>query len=108
MVATAPAISSTVSPRTRKAITNAPICEGVASPDIILSKACADSSCESDAPVATLPINARNFSISIPLGAFGRVPRGGKIKKILQNHAAMFGRDAFGMKLHTVYRMLFV
>src|SRR5579863_3640843 len=32
---TAPVISSTVSPRTRNAISSAPICDGVASPDII-------------------------------------------------------------------------
>jgi hypothetical protein len=43
MVVTAPVISSTVSPRTRSPISNAPICEGVASPDIMRSKALADS-----------------------------------------------------------------
>src|SRR3979409_2243145 len=41
---TAPVISSTVSPRTRSAISNPPICEGVASPDIMLSTAAAASS----------------------------------------------------------------
>ena len=39
MALTAPVISSTVSPRTRNAINSAPICEGVASPDIICSNA---------------------------------------------------------------------
>src|SRR5262249_33656890 len=53
---TAPVISSTVSPRTRSAINNPPICEGVASPDIRLSKAEAASSRDSVAPVATLPM----------------------------------------------------
>src|SRR6267154_3674511 len=53
---TAPVISSTVSPRTRSAINKPPICEGVASPDIIASKADAASSRDSVAPVATFPI----------------------------------------------------
>src|SRR5579871_1399210 len=51
---TAPVISSTVSPRTRSAINSPPNCDGVASPDIIRSKADAASSRESVAPVATL------------------------------------------------------
>src|ERR1700759_4344886 len=53
---TAPVISSTVSPRTRNAIRSAPICEGVASPDIRLSKAETASSRDSVVPVATLPM----------------------------------------------------
>src|SRR4051812_40739221 len=53
---TAPVISSTVSPRTRSAINNPPICEGVASPDIMLSNADAASSRDRVAPVATLPM----------------------------------------------------
>src|SRR6201996_7330455 len=53
---TAPVISSTVSPRTRNAIKSPPICEGVASPDIRLSKAETASSRDSVAPVATLPM----------------------------------------------------
>src|SRR5258708_26919966 len=53
---TAPVISSTVSPRTRSAINSPPICEGVASPDIMLSKADAASSRDSVAPVATFPM----------------------------------------------------
>ena len=53
---TAPVISSTVSPRTRSAINSPPICEGVASPDIMLSKVDAASSRDSVAPVATFPM----------------------------------------------------
>src|SRR6185312_15256425 len=56
MADTAPVISSTVSPRTRKAINSPPICDGVASPDIMLSNADAASSRVSVAPVATLPM----------------------------------------------------
>src|SRR5229473_8422493 len=102
MVATAPVISSTVSPRMRRPIRKPPICAGVASPDIILSKACAASSRESCAPVATLPRSARNRSMS---AALRRVPAGGEIEKILQNRPAVLGCDAFGMKLHAVHRM---
>ena len=68
MAVTAPVISSTVSPRTRNAINSAPICEGVASPDIICSKALAASSRVSVAPVATLPMSALNVSVTaVPL-----------------------------------------
>src|SRR5258706_3399114 len=61
---TAPVISSTVSPRTRSAISNPPICEGVASPDIILSKADAASSRDNVAPVATFPMIDLRSSIA--------------------------------------------
>src|SRR5215469_17256614 len=61
---TAPVISSTVSPRTRSAINRPPICEGVASPDIMLSKAQTASSRDSVAPVATLPMIDLRSSIA--------------------------------------------
>src|ERR1700722_3032834 len=61
---TAPVISSTVSPRTRSAISNPPIWEGVASPDIMLSKAVAASALDSVAPVATLPMIDLRLSIT--------------------------------------------
>ena len=61
---TAPVISSTVSPRTRSAIKSPPICEGVASPDIMLSKAEAASSRDSVAPVATFPMIDLRSSIA--------------------------------------------
>src|SRR5471030_879289 len=61
---TAPVISSTVSPRTRSAIKRPPICEGVASPDIMLSKADAASSHDSVAPVATFPMIDLRSSIA--------------------------------------------
>src|ERR1700760_1714171 len=64
MTLTAPVISSTVSPRTRSAITSAPICDGVASPDIMLSKALAASSRDKVAPVATLPMIDLRSSIA--------------------------------------------
>jgi hypothetical protein len=54
MVATAPEISSTVSPRTRSAIRKPPIWVGVASPDIIRSKAARASSKERGLPLPAL------------------------------------------------------
>src|SRR5664279_106853 len=87
MVVTAPVISSTVSPRTRKPISSAPICEGVASPDIMLSKAAA----------ACAPV-LRSLSPTL------LVPGGGEIDKILQHQMAVLGGDALGMELHAVHR----
>ena len=67
MVVTAPVISSTVSPRTRSAISSAPICEGVASPDIMRSKADAASARVRLAPVATLAMSALKSSAMFEL-----------------------------------------
>ena len=106
---TAPVISSTVSPRTRSAISSAPICEGVASPDIICSKAPAASSRVSAAPVATLPmqplecvghdqaLNGRGVQLlrrggTAPSGRC--VPGRGDVEKVLQHQMAVFGGDA--------------
>ena len=52
-----------VSPRTRSAIRSPPICEGVASPDIMLSNASEASWRDSVAPVATLAMMARKSLI---------------------------------------------
>src|SRR5947209_20603797 len=43
-------------------------------------------------------------SIRLAAPAGLRVPRGGKIEKIFQDRVAVLGRDAFGMKLHAMYR----
>src|SRR4029077_4312100 len=112
MVVTAPVISSTVSPRSRRPINRPPICDGVASPDIMWSNALADSSRVSVAPVATLPMSALKSSMlsSVRLRAPAGlcVPRGGKVEKILQNRVAVFRRDALGVKLHPVHRQRLV
>src|SRR5262245_27017908 len=113
MALTAPVISSTVSPRTRSAIRIAPICEGVASPAIMRSNTCEDSSRENAAPVAALAMSALNSSIMIAASmrpargngaVLARVPRRRQFEKILQDHVAMFGGDALGVELHTVDR----
>src|SRR5688572_4283865 len=119
---TAPVISSMVSPRTRSAISKPPICEGVASPDIIRSKPRAASSRVNDAPEAALAIRALKSSVtsnpfapstrraprtSRPAGgaAAGRgVPGRRDIEKILQNEMSVLGGDALGMELHAVHR----
>src|SRR6516225_1331994 len=123
MTLTAPVISSTLSPRTRNAINSAPICDGVASPDIICSKAAAASSHVSAAPVATLAMSGLNSTVTarpsidpcprrtrggwIGAAPSGRcVPRGGEVEKILQQQMTLLGGDAFGMKLHAVHRQL--
>jgi hypothetical protein len=61
---TAPVISSTLSPRTRSPINKPPICDGVASPDIICSNAAADSSRVSAAPVAILAMSGLNSMVT--------------------------------------------
>src|SRR5579884_3928745 len=119
MALTAPVISSTVSPRTRRPISSAPICDGVASPAIICSKALAASSRPSDAPVATLAMMPRNSTVTwVPLinrGARslrpGRralppsirgIPCRSDVEKIPQHEMSVFGGDAFRMKLHAM------
>lgn len=66
MEETAPTISSTVSPRTRSAIRKPPICDGVASPDIRMSKAARDSSRFRLSPLATLAISGFSSAILSP------------------------------------------
>ena len=72
---TAPVISSTVSPRTRNAISRAPISEGVASPDIMVSKPRAAFSRLSVAPVAALAINPLSSSVTLASHKTRRVAR---------------------------------
>src|SRR5262245_56606563 len=118
MVVTAPVILSTVSPRTRNAISKPPICEGVASPDIIRSKAPAASSRVRLAPVATLAMSALKSSAMVGVSgsrvdfgvaskhgatsAFG-VPGSGNVQKILQHQMPVLRSDAFRVELHAVY-----
>src|SRR4029077_1970868 len=122
MVVTAPVISSTVSPRTRNAINNPPIWEGVASPDIMRSKAEAASCRVRVALVATLAMSALKSSAIV--GASRRrvqrgrcarrdralstlcVPVGGDVQKILEHQMAVLGGNAFRVKLNTVYRQV--
>ena len=54
-----PAISSTVSPFSRMAAASAPICAGVASPDMIAPIARAASSADSEPPETTVSIASR-------------------------------------------------
>src|SRR5690242_5007980 len=121
MTLTAPVISSTLSPRTRNAIRRPPICDGVASPDIICSNATAASSRASAAPVATLATSDLNSIVTgapsidprpgLPGSAFrgaistGRlIPCLREFEEIFQQQMAVLRRDAFGMKLHAVHR----
>src|SRR4029079_10422336 len=118
MVEAAPVISSTVSPRTRSAIKSPPICEGVASPDIMRSKAPAASSVVRDWPAAALAISPLRSSLTtvssmgsnpasrrttFDATAARGIPPRGQIEEILQQQMAVLGGDALGMKLHAVH-----
>ena len=97
MAVTAPVISSTVSPRTRNAISRPPICEGVASPDIMLSNAAAASSRVSVAPVATLAMSALKFDHDAPqCAAFVAASR--RPRPVAAFHAAARSRKFFKIR----------
>src|SRR5262245_61038679 len=120
IVVTAPVISSTVSPRTRSAIRSPPICDGVASPDIMRSKAAAASSRVKVAPVATFAMSALKSSATGGPSARQmesgrracrrgarpalRVPRCGNVEEVFQQQAPVLGGNAFGMELNAVHR----
>ena len=70
MIRAAPVISSTVSPRTRSAISSAPICDGVALPVMMMSNAASASASESGCPAATLARSGlRSPVIAAPTGS---------------------------------------
>ena len=109
IAATAPVISSTVSPRTLSAMRNPPICEGVTSPDSIESKALSASVRVSVAPAATFAIRGLNDSMS-PFSRSGCVlalMKGvGQVEEIAQDLPAMLAGDALGMELHPIRRTI--
>src|SRR5688500_9023378 len=105
MEQTAPAISSTVSPRTRSAIRKPPICDGVASPDMMMSKARSASARVSRSPAATLPIKPFMSAMSGGLPAHARIEGAGDLQEIPEDAVAVLRRDALGMELHAVHRV---
>ena len=68
MIRAAPAISSTVSPRTRSAIRKAPICEGVALPLMMMSNAASASASLKLRPAATCASKGFRSAASIGMG----------------------------------------
>jgi hypothetical protein len=90
MVMTAPVISSTVSPRTRSAMRKPPICAGVASPDIMMSKAArASSTRESGAgrDLADHPFGSRSSAACPALSCLRpRRVRCGRGQEVFQNN----------------------
>src|SRR6185312_9080186 len=86
------------------------------------SNAPAASSRVSVAPVATLAMSALNSSVTLRPSMYARaalcradlaptgrsIPGRGDIEEVFQQHMAMLGRDAFGMKLHAVHGQTFV
>src|SRR5688572_26319759 len=120
-ICAAPAISSTVSPRTLSAIRKAPICAGVAAPAVICSSAVRISSSESVAPAETFWMRRRSswegwasmsalHSGSVAGGAQIAAARGdtGDVEEVGEQGMTVLGGDALGVELHAVHRMGFV
>jgi hypothetical protein len=70
MARTAPVISATVSPRTRSAMRKPPIWDGVASPDIMMSKAASAWASVSAWPVAAMASSCFRSVMSPVMVAF--------------------------------------
>src|SRR5215469_4428883 len=105
MARTAPVISGTVSPRTRIAISKAPICAGVASPDMMMSNAPSASVSLRVSPAARRARNGfRLLDTSRSGGARRGVGAARDRQEICQQFMAMLAGDAFGMKLYAEYR----
>src|SRR5262245_10409790 len=94
---TAPVISSTVSPRTLKARRKPPIWDGVASPDIMMSKASLASSRLRALPSASLAMNDLKEVMTLHPSS-----RLGKLEEVAENVVTVLGGDALGMKLHAM------
>src|SRR4029079_15417866 len=122
MARAAPAISSTVSPRTRSAINRPLTCAGVADPDITSSKASAASSWLRLLPEATLAMAPRKSArIAVPASTglegtdrfswarFSCAPlHPGKIEEIGKELMPMLRGDALGMELHPLHGIALV
>src|SRR5262245_54261799 len=117
MARAAPAISSTVSPRTRSPMTSALICAGVAAPDITRSKASAASSWLRLLPVAILaiaPCRSPRIAVRASTGSegtdrFSWVRRScaplypGKIEEVGKELMPVLRRNALGVELNAVH-----
>src|SRR5262245_61684658 len=99
---TAPVISLTASPRTLSAMRRPPIWAGVASPDIMMSKACFASSTLRARPSAALAISG----LKSDMNGLGSMLHGGAgdLQEVLQDLVALLRRDALGVELHAVDR----
>src|SRR4029079_3855442 len=122
MARAAPAISSTVSPRTRSPMTSALICAGVAAPDITRSKASAASSWVRLLPAAILamaPRRSPRIAVRASTGSEGtdrfswarrsRAPlHSGKIEEVGDELMPVRVRDALGVELNSVHGIALV
>src|SRR5262245_8949025 len=118
----APAISSTVSPRTRSPIRSAPICASVAPPDMMSPNASAASLSPSVAPSATRRRMGRRSASSAMRAAERLEDTGrrswrfaacapldaGKVEKIGKKPMPVLRSDALGMKLHAMHGVALV
>ena len=109
----APVISEMVSPRTRSAMRKAAICTGLATPDIMVSKASTISSSASEAPLATFCM--RSFSSMAGMsGLSGGVAGGwsvaaaraqaGELQEVGEQRVALLRGDALGVELYPMHR----
>src|SRR3990170_3033810 len=117
MARAAPAISSTVSPRTRLPIRRAPICASVAAPDMISAKISAASFSVNVSPAATLRRAGRRSASDAVLASAGLEGTGrfslrrtsrapldaGKVEEVGKELMAVLRRDALGMELHPMH-----
>src|SRR3990170_7711378 len=117
MARAAPAISSTVSPRARIPISNAPTCTSVAAPDMISAKISAASFSVNVSPAAILRrAGRRSTSVAVlarpgleGTGRFslrrsaGAPLDAGKVEKVGKQLMTMLRGDALGMELHPVH-----
>src|SRR5262245_1608484 len=118
----APAISSTVPPRTRNPIRSAPICASVAPPDMMSPNASAASLSLSVAPSATRRRMGRRSASSAMRAAERLEDTGrrswrfaacapldaGKVEEIGEEPMAVFRGDALGMELHAMHGVALV
>src|SRR5262245_55597219 len=118
----APAISSTVSPRTRSPISSAAICASVAPPDMMMPNASAASLSLSVASSATRRRMGRRSASSAMVAAERLEDTGrrswrfaacapldaGKVEKTGEQPMAVLRGDALGMELHAVHGVALV
>jgi hypothetical protein len=108
MALTAPVISSTVSPRTRKRHEEAADLAWRCLPDIMMVEGMRRflaGQRRARCGLGDLALNSSALMSSMQ-ATLRAVPGGGEVEEILQDEMAVFGGDAFGMELHAVQRQL--
>src|SRR5215217_4363078 len=118
MIRASPAISSALSPFIRRAVANAAICDGVASPSTMSSMAAAASVSRSERPSTTLTIISL-IAIRLPPSRSGRRHRdrlAGRVgirliydvQEVLEQDLAAVGQDRLGVELDSEEGLILV